>query len=182
MNHVLLNVQHLRADLPKKELLTTSTLRLMFMFITAHPPPLSSQNSNRDTTRSTPQPNPILLRLYKVLATNFNDDATKEALKTLSELYAPVLSTGSLKGKEIQRDTDEMDDEDAEDDALWGKASVTATNDIVPLESVPGESAAKARKNLRRDMENKLAAGSRQFLKAFGEVDQVGVVYTSCIV
>lgn len=40
-------------------------------------------------------------------------------------------------------------------------------------ESVPGESAARARRHIRRDMENNLTKGSRQFLEAFGEVDQV---------
>jgi hypothetical protein len=147
--------------------------------------PSSPQSSGRDATRSTPQPrNPISLRLYKVLGTNFNDEATKEALKTLSDLYAaPVLSAGPVKGKEIHRDNDEVDDEDVEDDVLWGKAPTTVTNDTTGfVESVPGESAAKARKNLRRDMENKLASGSRQFLKAFGEVDQVGLVHVDCIV
>src|ERR1700722_6805184 len=84
--------------------------------------------------------NPIALRLYKVLGTNFSDDATKEALRTISELYIP--STVPGRGDE-------------------------------GLEITPGESAARARKNLRRDMENKLAEGSREFLKAFGEVDQV---------
>ena len=40
-------------------------------------------------------------------------------------------------------------------------------------ESVVGDIAARARKNLRRDVENKLAESSRQFLQAFGEVDKV---------
>lgn len=37
----------------------------------------------------------------------------------------------------------------------------------------PGDTAAKARKNLRRDIERKLAEGSQKFLKAFGEVNEV---------
>jgi hypothetical protein len=140
-------------------------------------PPLSPKNAGRETTRSTPQPrNPISLRLYKVLGTNFNDEATKEALRTLSDLYvSSVPHPGSLKGKEVQRDVDELDDDDAEDNVLWGKSSVTSDSGFV--ENIPGESAARARKNLRRDMENKLAEGSRQFLKAFGEVDQVSILF-----
>jgi len=51
----------------------------------------------------------------------------------------------------------------------------TSDAKIIDMENVAGESAARARKNLRRDMENKLAEGSRQFLKAFGEVDQVSI-------
>ena len=139
-------------------------------------PPLSPQSAVRDTTRSVPQSrNPISLRLYKVLGTNFNDEASRGALRTLSDLYVSVPPPGSLKGKEVQRDIDEVEDDDAEDDVLWGKSSVAA-NDCGFLENIPGESASRARKNLRRDMENKLAEGSRQFLKAFGEVDQVSVL------
>lgn len=43
----------------------------------------------------------------------------------------------------------------------------------------PGETAAKARKNLRRDIERKLAEGSQKFLKAFGEVNEVRPRHTS---
>jgi conserved oligomeric Golgi complex subunit 6 len=142
--------------------------------IPVHSPPLSPQNASRGGTRSVPQPrNPISLRLYKVLGTNFSDDGTKAALRTLSDLYVPT--SASSKGKEVQRNVDELEDDDVEDDLSWGKSSVTHDSSIV-TESIPGESAARARKNLRRDMENKLADGSRQFLKAFGEVDQVSVL------
>lgn len=124
---------------------------------------------------STAQRNPISLRLYKVLGTNFSDDATKEALRTLSDLYVshyPIAA--SAKGKEGQTDAEDLDDDDTEEDG-WGKSSLAApTAPDGFVESIPGESAVRARKSLRRDMENKLAEGSRQFLKAFGEVDQVG--------
>lgn len=79
--------------------------------------------------------NPISLRLYKVLSTNFDDHGTREALQTLSELYAS-------------------------DEKSAGEA-------------YPGEYAARTRRNLRRDMENKLAEGSKSFLKALEEVDKV---------
>ncbi|KAF8838328.1 COG6-domain-containing protein [Paxillus ammoniavirescens] len=36
----------------------------------------------------------------------------------------------------------------------------------------PNETAARARKNLQRDLENKLAEGGQHFLKAFGGIDQ----------
>ena len=137
-------------------------------------PLLSPQIADRDTKISAQQPrNPISLRLYKVLGTNFNDEATKEALRTLSDLYvAPVPATGTLKGKEVQHDVDELEDDEAEDD-MMEKSSAPSNDRSGFVESIPGESAVRARKNLRRDMENKLAEGSRQFLKAFGEVDQV---------
>ncbi|KAJ7593358.1 oligomeric complex COG6 [Mycena floridula] len=123
--------------------------------------PAASFAGGRKTSwsgQSSQSKNPISLRLYKVLGTNFDDDATREALKTLSALYAPV----SSKGKEVVV----IDDEDVEDDSA--KRTIVSE----PLETIPGESAARARKNLRRDMEEKLAEGSRHFLNAFGEVDQ----------
>ena len=39
----------------------------------------------------------------------------------------------------------------------------------------PGDTAAKARKNLRRDIESKMEEGSLRFLAAFGVVDQVRI-------
>ncbi|KAF7306576.1 E3 ubiquitin-protein ligase PEP5 [Mycena indigotica] len=106
--------------------------------------------------------NPIALRLYKVLGTNFDDETTREALYTLSELYATP-----VKGKDAP-------EEELNEEAL--------------TECVPGESAARARKNLRRDMEQKLAEGSQQFLATFAEVDQrleelqyhVAAMHASC--
>jgi hypothetical protein len=109
----------------------------------------------------------VTLRLYKVLSTNFEDAATKEALQTLSDLYAQ-----STKGKEPIKLADEFEDDDIED-ISQDSAGVTANLSQLAVEAVPGEIAARARKHLRRDMEKKLAEGSRQFLNALGEVDQV---------
>lgn len=89
------------------------------MLLTPRSPtsPQSNTNSN----------NPLSLRLYKVLAANFDDEATKEALQTLAEIYyyegvAPssalpptfgseckVKSKG--KGKEVLRNHSDEDDE-----------------------------------------------------------------------
>ncbi|KAJ6626835.1 oligomeric complex COG6 [Mycena sp. CBHHK59/15] len=113
--------------------------------------------------RATQSRNPISLRLYKVLGTNFDDEATREALQTLSELYATSVT---VKGKETLRN---VEDEEIDEDLSRPVALVL---DGLLTEAIPGESAARARKNLRRDMEKKLAEGSRQFLMAFGEVDQ----------
>ncbi|KAJ7770875.1 oligomeric Golgi complex subunit 6 [Mycena maculata] len=123
--------------------------------------------------------NPVSLRLYKVLGTNFEDEATREALQTLSELYA---SSSTVKGKETLRNLEEDDIEEE-----WLKPTGFVADELL-TEAVPGESAARARKNLRRDMERKLAEGSHQFLKAFGEVDQkleelqqhVAAMHASC--
>ncbi|KAJ7293752.1 oligomeric Golgi complex subunit 6 [Mycena rebaudengoi] len=129
--------------------------------------------------RATQSRNPVSLRLYKVLGTNFDDEATREALQTLSELYA---TSTIAKGKEALRN---VDDDELEEE--WMKSSSVIPDELL-TEAIPGESAARARKNLRRDMEQKLAEGSRQFLKAFGEVDQkleelqrhVAVMHASC--
>ncbi|KAJ7356948.1 oligomeric complex COG6, partial [Mycena albidolilacea] len=141
---------------------------------------MSSSSVQLDAkARATQSRNPISLRLYKVLGTNFDDDATREALQTLSELYA---TSSTLKGKEILRNVEEDEVEEE-----WAKPSGLVAGELL-TEAVPGESAARARKNLRRDMERKLAEGSHQFLEAFGEVDQkleelqrhVAAMHASC--
>ena len=123
----------------------------------------------------TPQArNPVSLRLYKVLSTNFDDEETRQALRTLTELYA----TPSTKGKEASTASlDDADDDFTQDTAASGFDS--GQNSTMLMESVPGESAARARKKLRRDMENKLAEGSRKFLEALGEVDSVSTLVPS---
>ena len=114
-----------------------------------------------------------------MLSTNFDDEETREALSTLSDLYAtpsspPPLPTTSTKGKlpEAQQ-TEDRDEGHALHDVDMAPTTVTAPAQVVLVEVVPGESAARARKNLRRDMENQLAEGSRKFLDALGEVDAV---------
>ena len=123
---------------------------------------LSSQFNINGDRKTVSQPrNPVSLRLYKVLSTNFDDNDTRQALGTLSELYATPKSKDTLAVVEDLDDDDEVfcDSVDASTTAL--------------AESVPGESAVKARKYLRRDMENKLTEGSKKFLQALGEVDSV---------
>ena len=135
------------------------------------------------TSPSTTQ-NPLSLRLYKVLAANFDDEATKEALDTLAELYAPVptaAATTKSYGTELKREQDE-DQEDADhendDDRPKTLNGVQTAGDPRPVtEPVPGEIAANARKNLRRDVESKLAESSRRFLTAFAEVDKVCCIH-----
>ncbi|KAG6826847.1 hypothetical protein H0H92_014179, partial [Tricholoma furcatifolium] len=124
----------------------------------------SSSLSGERRSSATPQPrNPISVRLYKVLGSNYEDDATKEALHTLSDLYI------SSKPSTIDQGTSLLH-EDVDSEGTELRPGRTTT--IVLVESVPGESAANARRNMRRDMEKKLTYGSEQFLKAFGEVDQ----------
>lgn len=123
------------------------------------PSPLVGSKNRKDQLSQQAR-NPVALRLYKVLGTNFNDEATQEALATVSDLYATPHKL-SLKANT------ESDDET--DGYALGIPSAQDELDEV----VTGEAAARARKNLRRDIEHKLAQGSQQFLKALGEVDQV---------
>ncbi|KAL1761228.1 oligomeric Golgi complex subunit 6 [Schizophyllum commune] len=125
----------------------------------ARPPALSSES--RVPSSSGQPKNPVSLPLYKVLSTRFDDESTREALQTLSELY-----TIPSKGKEIARE--EEPEADREDEV----PRPTQAKDASLKELIPGESAARARKHLRKDMESKLAEGSRAFLQAFAEVDQ----------
>ncbi|KAE9384073.1 hypothetical protein BT96DRAFT_950821 [Gymnopus androsaceus JB14] len=53
--------------------------------------------------------NPVSLRLYKVLGTNYDDESSREGLQTLSELYASTSST-NFKGKEISKDVNGNND------------------------------------------------------------------------
>ncbi|KAJ8080656.1 Golgi transport complex subunit 6 [Marasmius tenuissimus] len=127
------------------------------------PPQISHSNSfssvdERKSSQGGTQPrNPVHLRLYKVLGTNFDDHATREALQTLSELYA---SNGPAAGVVVAEDGD-LSRED------------TPLERVPPtyVEVTPGETAARARKHLKRDMEKQLAEGSRHFLQVFKELD-----------
>lgn len=129
--------------------------------------------------------NPVSLRLNKVLATNFDNEDTREALRTLSELYATgsgsaggsAMSSGSTKTA-AQNETRQQDGGVDEEVSLPAQSTLPATHTYgqqqqTLAEAIPGESAARARKNLRRDMEQQLAEGSKKFLEALGEVDAV---------
>ncbi|CAK9785326.1 uncharacterized protein COLE_06649 [Cutaneotrichosporon oleaginosum] len=87
--------------------------------------------------------NPISLRIYKAIGTSFDDRSSREALEIASSFY-------SAKGK--------------------GRAD---DDDILPIRrTLKGQSAATARRNLKRDIEARMAGGAQRFLTAFGEVDQ----------
>ncbi|KAG2052769.1 oligomeric complex COG6 [Suillus hirtellus] len=131
------------------------------------PPPssLSVPSRNAGTPVSASQTrNPITIRLRKILGTNFTDEATTEALQTLSELYG-TQSTVSVSDSKAQTNGTDSDDNWSDEDVDVGLA---VQDDSACL----NETASRARKNLRRDLENKLAQGSQQFLQAFSEVDQ----------
>ena len=127
------------------------------------PPLLESRSSQKlvDGSKAGSSRNPISLRLVKVLGTNYDDPATREALITLSDNYR---SPEAAKGKTIEREIKAEDDDvpsDSESISLGKHAGLSSGT------------AARARKSLRRDAELKLTQGSRQFVKAFQEVDKV---------
>ncbi len=124
----------------------------------------------RRSQTASPSPlarNPVSLRLYKVLGATFEDDATKEALSTLSDLYSPSESTAVLSTTREDAvapgGVDEIDADSAKDVPSFLRGAP------------PSDTAAKARKHLRRDIESKMEEGSLRFLAAFGVVDQVCV-------
>ncbi|KAG1863597.1 oligomeric complex COG6 [Suillus subalutaceus] len=130
------------------------------------PPPssLSVPSRNAGTPVSASQTrNPITIRLRKILGTNFIDEATTEALRTLSELYGT--QSTSVSGSKAQTNGTDSDDDWSDEDADVGLVVEDHREGL-------NETASRARKNLRRDLENKLAQGSQQFLQAFSEVDQ----------
>ncbi|KIJ16652.1 hypothetical protein PAXINDRAFT_175933 [Paxillus involutus ATCC 200175] len=132
---------------------------------------MSSPSRSPTTTQNvatTPR-NPITLRLRKVLGTNFTDQATTEALQTLSDLYSVPSTSVSAQQHPRGSGLDNSEDDDWSD---LGTELTTSQERVGEHSDAPNETAARARKNLQRDLENKLAEGSQHFLKAFGEVDQ----------
>ena len=139
--------------------------------------------SPRSPSSTSAHSNPLAIRLYKVLAANFDDEATKDALHTLAELYAPaqaadgpeVHAKAGGRGRQRVREDDDLDRDDGQeehDDEEDARIQQSAQLPTL-VESVPGEIAARARRSLRRDVESKLAESSRRFLTAFAEVDKV---------
>ena len=55
-----------------------------------------SQTTERKQQSLSQTRNPVILRTYKILSTNFDSAATRGALQTLSDLYAP-----QQKGKNL---------------------------------------------------------------------------------
>lgn len=134
----------------------------------ASPPPTPSRSlsqSGPSSSFATPslsssRNNPISLRIYKAIGTTFDDAGSREALELVSNFYAPTVSTKG-KEKELVVNGNGIGNGYAEEEELPRRRTLK------------GQSAATARKYLKKDVEKKLAEGSRKFLDAFGEVDQV---------
>jgi hypothetical protein len=108
--------------------------------------------------------NPVALRLYKVLGAKYDDDAARAALHTLSDFYVPLPSVAATTSDPSRDEWDESDPEDethVSASPAFLRAAARHTGDI----------ASRARTHMRRDVERRLADGSRRFLAAFGDVD-----------
>jgi hypothetical protein len=151
-------MQPLRAGPPRARvmpsLVSTPVTEVVRRSQTASPSPLAR--------------NPVSLRLYKVLGATFEDDATKEALSTLSDLYSlsesPAVVSIAKEDTVVPDGVDELDKDSVKDAPSFLRGAP------------PGDTAAKARKHLRRDIESKMEEGSLRFLAAFGMVDQVRII------
>lgn len=121
--------------------------------------PPSSRLSRQSSLIQAPSPssrhNPISLRIYKAIGTSFDDPSSRQALEIASSFYSPSSSSTSSSGQAGKNAPEEGDD-------LLSRRTL-----------VKGQTAAMARKHLKRDVEAKLAGGSQRFLDAFGEVDKV---------
>lgn len=143
--------------------------------------------------------NPLSLRLYKILGARYEDESTHEALEILSGMYAPIAveappsagpaAAGAAAGKPMvvvgarrsgkARGGDADAESDASEDGTVVSAPRTGIVKPTPTAAVTTDGAggsdlaAQARKNLKRDVDMKMARSSRLFLSAFREVDKV---------
>ncbi|KAJ3805031.1 hypothetical protein F5876DRAFT_82264 [Lentinula aff. lateritia] len=108
-----------------------------------------------------------------------------EILRTLrKEMPAHVTETpktnARFDGVFLEDEEDENDNEE--------KRAESSVGPLKFVENMPGEAAARARKNLKWDMDLRLAEGSRHFLKVLSEVDErlvalqkhVSAMHTGC--
>ncbi|WVF66103.1 hypothetical protein IAT40_000842 [Kwoniella sp. CBS 6097] len=157
------------------------------MSVRSPPPPnIGSPSRSLSLSLSAPAPlpssrnNPISLRIYKAIGTSFDDPSSREALEIASSFYAPGSpSSASLldkgKGKAGSQGVIEEDGEgdgDGDGDHGAGGQGRDVVLGLPQRRTLKGQSAATARKYLKRDVEGTLAGGSQKFLEAFGEVDQ----------
>lgn len=121
--------------------------------------------------------NPVSLRLFKVLGANYDDPSTKEALEIISSLYiSPRGASASTTLKPSKVTSPKGTSDEAGDESDDDKTTIMTTNASTLVSDFDvGGVVGRARRNLRRDMENKLAQSSRKFLTAFSEVNKVGL-------
>lgn len=139
--------------------------------------------------------NPLSLRLYKILGARYEDESTHEALEILSGMYAPAAvelppsagpaaagkslvvvgarRSGKARGGDADAESDESEDGTVVSAPRTGIVKPTSTAAVTTDGAGGNDLAAQARKNLKRDVDMKMARSSRLFLSAFREVDKV---------
>lgn len=141
------------------------------------PTPSSQPPSSKPEPWRTQARNPVSLRLYKVLGTKYDDEATKEALKTLSDFYSSAPAPPTTDTLDVDNEVDNWDESDSDSGETFVRQEETGQGHLAFLRDRPaGDVAVKARRHMRRDVEKRLAEGSHKFLEAFGDVDQVCVL------
>lgn len=145
--------------------------------------PMSSRlGSTSSSSGLTPIPaptsrnNPISLRIYKAISTSFDDPASQEALQIASSFYSGDRGLDlrtSLKGKGRAEQNGHGPLQEEQEDEASREVSGEESDWANGRRAAKGESAAMARKWLKKDIEGRLAGGSQRFLDAFGQVDQV---------
>lgn len=146
--------------------------------------------------------NPLSLRLYKILGARYEDSSMREALEILSGMYAPSsvspLDAGAGKGAatgqsvavatarwsgKVGREAEEAEAEsdESEDGTVISAPRTRFAKPTTTDGSGSNDSAVRARKNLKRDVEMKMARSSRLFLSAFREVDKVCLTIGRCL-
>ncbi|KAK4051597.1 Golgi transport complex subunit 6 [Microbotryomycetes sp. JL201] len=96
--------------------------------------------------------NPLLVKVNRLLSANFDDAGTKAALDTLGE---------------FQNDRLQLDDTGEDGNVAAGTTTAQASNRRASPHALK-------RGGLRKQVENKMAQGSQEFLEAFGQVNDVG--------
>lgn len=138
--------------------------------------PVLSPSPSTDRIVSGSTRNPISLRIYKALSSSFQDSSSRDALETLSALYAPSSLPVPQITLQTQDDSDYEEGDDGETETSTSFARKWSDQKL-------GDPtiAENARRNLRRDIELQLAESSSKFLHAFGEVDKVCVgIFVPC--
>jgi conserved oligomeric Golgi complex subunit 6 len=143
--------------------------------------PLSTPRGSNAQLPSSNTKNPVFSRIYKILGTNYNDHATRDALHTLSEIYAVSSSQASLSSSAKGALDPHKYEENSEEESAEGLEQRNPKNAVVATSSstasltlgLYSDATSRARRDLKRDMETRLMLSSQKFLQAFADVDKV---------
>ena len=98
-----------------------------------------------------------------------------------SVVVAGARRSGKAGGGDADAESDESEDGTVVSAPRTGIAKPTTTTAVTTGGAGDNDLAARARKNLKRDVEMKMARSSRLFLSAFREVDKVCLMISRCL-